>query len=187
MPLLTIQFQGFGEFSEKYLLHFIQCQPICPYILIPICIFYYTTTVLQLSWFWYGFTGARDSEWQWHSWAMWKSAPRPRQITTPASHHWVFLQAGCPSCCPTNSVKANQKPAFWLNTVSSKLIECLIYARRYIFRPLKISIRTALHSNIHSISILRSSLLLHCMPQYAFSTSLLLTSKFVNWTKIHLL
>jgi len=24
----------------------------------------------------------------------------------PASHHWVFLQAGCPSCCPTNSVKA---------------------------------------------------------------------------------
>jgi len=29
-----------------------------------------------------------------------------RQITTPAPHHSVFLQAGCPSCRPINSVKA---------------------------------------------------------------------------------
>ena len=40
------------------------------------------------------------------SWAVYKSAPRSRQITTPAPHHSVFLQAGCPSCHPTNSVKA---------------------------------------------------------------------------------
>jgi len=40
------------------------------------------------------------------SWAICKSAPRSRQITTPAPHHLVFLQAGCPSCRPTNSVKA---------------------------------------------------------------------------------
>jgi len=40
------------------------------------------------------------------SWAIGKSAPRPRQITTPAPHHSSFLQAGCPSCRPTNSVKA---------------------------------------------------------------------------------
>ena len=40
------------------------------------------------------------------SWAVCKSAPRSRQITTPATHHSVFLQAGCPSCRPTNSVKA---------------------------------------------------------------------------------
>ena len=39
------------------------------------------------------------------SWAICKSAPRSRQITAPAPHH-CFLQAGCPSCCPTNSVKA---------------------------------------------------------------------------------
>ena len=38
--------------------------------------------------------------------AICKSAPRSRQITTPAPHHSVFLQAGCPSCRPTNSVKA---------------------------------------------------------------------------------
>ena len=40
------------------------------------------------------------------SWDICKSAPRSRQITTPAPHHSVFLQAGCPSCRPTNSVKA---------------------------------------------------------------------------------
>ena len=40
------------------------------------------------------------------SWAICKSAHRSRQITTPAPHHSVFLQAGCPSCRPTNGVKA---------------------------------------------------------------------------------
>ena len=40
------------------------------------------------------------------SWDIRKSATRSRQITTPTPHHWVFLQAGCLSCCPTNSVKA---------------------------------------------------------------------------------
>jgi len=52
------------------------------------------------------FTEARDSEWQWHQLGICKSAPCSRQITTPAPHHSVFLQAGCPSCRPTNSVKA---------------------------------------------------------------------------------
>jgi len=40
------------------------------------------------------------------SWAICKSAPCYRKITMPAAHHSVFLQAGCPSCRPTNSVKA---------------------------------------------------------------------------------
>jgi len=40
------------------------------------------------------------------AWAICKSAPHSRQITTPATHHSVFLQAGCPSCRPTNSVRA---------------------------------------------------------------------------------
>jgi len=39
------------------------------------------------------------------SWAICKSAPCSRQTTTPAPYH-CFLQAGCPSCHPTNSVKA---------------------------------------------------------------------------------
>ena len=40
------------------------------------------------------------------SWTICKSAPGSRQITMPAPHRSVFLQAGCPSCHPTNSVKA---------------------------------------------------------------------------------
>jgi len=57
------------------------------------------------------FTEARDSEWQWHQLGR-KSAPRSILITMPAPHHSVFLQAGCPSCCPTNSVKALSKPNY---------------------------------------------------------------------------
>jgi len=40
------------------------------------------------------------------SWAICKSAPRSRQITMPALHRSVCLQAGCPFCRPTNSVNA---------------------------------------------------------------------------------
>jgi len=40
------------------------------------------------------------------SWAICKFAPRPRQLTMPASHNSVFLQAGSPSCHPINSIKA---------------------------------------------------------------------------------
>ena len=44
------------------------------------------------------FTEARDSEWQWHQLGhICKSAPRSRQITTPAPHYSSFLQARCPS------------------------------------------------------------------------------------------
>ena len=51
-------------------------------------------------------------------WAMCKSAPHPRQITTPTSHHSGFLQARCPFCCRTISVKALKanmnKKAHWM-------------------------------------------------------------------------
>jgi len=41
------------------------------------------------------------------SWAICKCAPRSRQITMPAPPPPLsFLQAGCPSCRRTNSVKA---------------------------------------------------------------------------------
>jgi len=52
------------------------------------------------------FTEARDSEWQWHQ-------PSHMQVCTSlqTDNHastppLSFLQAGCPSCRPTNSVKA---------------------------------------------------------------------------------
>ena len=43
------------------------------------------------------------------SWATCKSASRSRQTTTPVSHHSVFLQAGCPSCHPNNSISRLKK------------------------------------------------------------------------------
>jgi len=50
------------------------------------------------------FTEARNCEWQWHHWAICKSAPRSRQITTPAPHHLVFYRPDVlPAAQPTVS------------------------------------------------------------------------------------
>jgi len=52
------------------------------------------------------FTEARDSEWQWHQLGhmpVWTSLQTDNHASTPPLS---FLQAGCPSCRPTNSVKA---------------------------------------------------------------------------------
>ena len=52
------------------------------------------------------FTEARDSEWRWHQLRICKSAPRSRQNNHASTSPLSYLQAGCPSCRPTNSVKA---------------------------------------------------------------------------------
>jgi len=53
------------------------------------------------------FTEARDSEWQWHQLGHMQticiSLQTDNHTSTPPLS---FLQAGCPSCHPTNSVKA---------------------------------------------------------------------------------
>ena len=43
--------------------------------------------------------------WQLDYWS-YKSCKAPFKSSPPTNQHPVFLQAGCPSCCPTNSVKA---------------------------------------------------------------------------------
>jgi len=53
------------------------------------------------------FTEAKDSEWQWHPLGRMQfciSLQTDNHASTPPLQ--VFLQAGCPSCRPTNSVKA---------------------------------------------------------------------------------
>ena len=53
------------------------------------------------------FTEARDSEWQWHqldNMQVCISLQTDNHASTP--HRSVFLQAGCPSCHPTDSIKA---------------------------------------------------------------------------------
>jgi len=52
------------------------------------------------------FTEARDSEWQWHQpghMQVCTSLQTDNHASTPLLS---FLQAGCPSCRPTNSIKA---------------------------------------------------------------------------------
>jgi len=53
------------------------------------------------------FTEARDIEWQWHQLGckqVCTSLQTDNHASTPSLKS--FLQAGCPSCRPTNSVKA---------------------------------------------------------------------------------
>jgi len=81
------------------------------------------------------------------SWAVFQSAYRSRQITMPAHHNSVFLQSGCSSCRPTNSVKApinntdikhktkkwyaHGVPPFILNVTASHII--LLITIEFIF------------------------------------------------------
>ena len=65
------------------------------------------------------------------SWAICKYAPCSRQTTMPAPHHSVFLQAGCPSCRPTNSVKA-LKASFAIIHVTVNVT--VFWEQRFSFR-----------------------------------------------------
>jgi len=67
------------------------------------------------------FTEARDSEWQWNPldhMQVCTSLQTDNHASTPPVS---FLQAGCPSCCPTNSVKA-LKASWRNNTLTEKLL-----------------------------------------------------------------
>jgi len=84
------------------------------------------------------FTEARDSEWQWHQLGhvqVCTSLQTDNHASTPPLS---FLQAGCPSCRPTNSVKA----------LKAKSTEALILTTCYI----KYIIISLLCLNIHQLS-----------------------------------
>jgi len=52
------------------------------------------------------FTEARDSEWQWHQLGNMQVCTLLQTDNHTSTPPLCFLQAGCPSCRPTNSVKA---------------------------------------------------------------------------------
>ena len=52
------------------------------------------------------FTEARDSEWQWHQLGHMQVCTSLQTDNHDSTPPLSFLQAGCPSCRPTNSVKA---------------------------------------------------------------------------------
>jgi len=51
------------------------------------------------------FTEARDSEWQWHQLGHMQVCTSLQTDKNANNPPLNFLQAGCPSCRPTNSVK----------------------------------------------------------------------------------
>jgi len=72
------------------------------------------------------FTEARDTEWQWHQldhMQVCTSLQTDNHASTPP----LFLQAGCPSCHPTNSIKALK--AIQSNTTTSQSTECLLFTQ----------------------------------------------------------
>ena len=55
------------------------------------------------------FTEARDSEWQWHQLGQMQVCTLLQTDNHASTPPLRFLKARCPSCCPTNSVKALKK------------------------------------------------------------------------------
>jgi len=69
------------------------------------------------------FTEATDSEWQWHQLGHMQvctSLQTDHHASTPPL---AFLQAGCPSCRPTKSIKALKASSFnySINSISQSL------------------------------------------------------------------
>jgi len=65
----------------------------------------------RVSWYQKGktnldFTEARDSEWQWHQLGHTQVCTSLQAYNHASTSLLSFLQTGCPSCHPTNSVKA---------------------------------------------------------------------------------
>jgi len=56
------------------------------------------------------FTETRDSEWQWHQLEHMQICTSLQTDNHASTPPLSFLQAGCPSCRPTNSVKATKAP-----------------------------------------------------------------------------
>ena len=55
------------------------------------------------------------------SWAICKSAPRSRQITMPATHCSVFLQAGCPSLPPNQQRQSTEGTEVYIYTLPCEI------------------------------------------------------------------
>jgi len=69
------------------------------------------------------FTEARDSEWQWHQLGHMQICTSLETNNHASTPPLSFLQAGCLSCRPTNSVKAlkdNSSEIFWTYTRTRK-------------------------------------------------------------------
>ena len=83
------------------------------------------------------FTEARHSEWQWHQLGHMQVCTSLQTDNHTSTPPLLFLQAGCPSCRPTNSVKAlnarnKNVPKIVVKTQLIYLLPCIIF-EKYIY------------------------------------------------------
>ena len=71
-----------------------------------------------------GFCEARDSEWQWHQLGHMQVCTLLQTDNHASTPPVSFLQAGCPSCCPTNSVRALKALTYWYKIKLNIFVNC---------------------------------------------------------------
>jgi len=83
------------------------------------------------------FTEAGDSEWQWHQLGHMQVCISLQTDNHASTQPLSFLQAGCPSCHPTNSAKAlKAHPQLWEISRNLKLLlEILEISRNLVDAP----------------------------------------------------
>jgi len=78
------------------------------------------------------FTRARDSEWKWNPLGHMQICTLLQTDNHASTPPLSFLQAGCPSCRPTNSVKALK--AFMLQYMEVKMLFTWIHSILFFFQ-----------------------------------------------------
>ena len=84
------------------------------------------------------FTEARDSEWHWHQLGHMKVSTSLQTDNHTSTPPLSFLQAGCPSCRPANSIKALK--ALYYSTTSEAYaasVLCLLITVACYYRTLQ--------------------------------------------------
>jgi len=76
------------------------------------------------------FTGARDSEWQWHQLGHMQVCTSLQADNHTSTSLLSFLQAGCPSCRPTNSVKALKALSKYICTAQKNQSQSVVISRQ---------------------------------------------------------
>jgi len=66
------------------------------------------------------FTGATDNEWQWHQLGHMQVCTTLQTDNHASIPLLSFLQAGCPSCRPTNSVKALKEKGHYQSSLKTR-------------------------------------------------------------------
>ena len=73
------------------------------------------------------FTEARDSEWQWNQLGHMQVCTPLQTDNHASTRPLCFLQAGCPSCRLTNSVKALKATYVCMRAIKTKHYSCTAY------------------------------------------------------------